>query len=201
MKPTAISTPCRSTKTNFGVFGTRYVPEGHLAHAFFSQLVEESDTHGFDSDLAYLAAVMTDPTTGLLECPNPLVYAAMARRNDPDNPRYHEAMASIDHESFKAAMVTEIVALTPKKTWTLVTHQSVQGKNILPGIWAFKCKLFPDGSLRKCKARFCVRGDLQVEGVDFFETDAPVVPWSTARACFTGEVHCVKPCDSANRFH
>ena len=79
MKPTAISTPRHSIRTNFVVFGTRYVPEGHLAHAFFSQLVEESDTHGFDSDLAYLAAVMTDPTTGLLECSNPLVYAAMAR--------------------------------------------------------------------------------------------------------------------------
>ena len=182
MKPTAISIPGHSTRTNFGMFGTCYVPEGHLAHAFFSQLVEESDTHGFDSDLAYLAAVMTDPTTGLLECSNPLVYAAMARRNDPDNPRYHEAMASIDHESFKAVMITEIVALTSKKTWTSVTHQSVQGKNILPGIWAFKRKLFPDGSLRKCKARFCVRGDLQVEGVDFFETYAPVVQWSTVCA-------------------
>mgnify|MGYP006169022473 CR=1 FL=1 len=49
LKPTAISTPRRSTRTNFGVFGTRYVPEGHLAHAFFSQLVEECNTHGFDS--------------------------------------------------------------------------------------------------------------------------------------------------------
>jgi len=83
-------------------------------HAFFSQLVEDSDTHGFDSNLAYyLAAVMTDPTTGFVECPsNPLVYAAMARRNDPDNPRYHEAMAAFDHESSKAVMVTKIVALT-----------------------------------------------------------------------------------------
>ena len=64
------------------------------------------------TELAYLAAVVVaDPTTGLLECSNPLVYVAMAHRNDPDNPRYHEAMASIDHESFKAAMVTEIVAL------------------------------------------------------------------------------------------
>jgi hypothetical protein len=69
------------------VCGTRYVPEGHLAHAFFSQLLEDSDTYGFDSDFAYLAAVMKDPTTGLLECSNPLVYAAiMTRRNDPDNP-------------------------------------------------------------------------------------------------------------------
>ena len=106
----------------------------------------------------------------------------MAHRNDPDNPRYHEAMASIDHESFKAEMVTEIVALTSKKTWPLVTRQSVQGKNILPGIWAFKCKLFPDGIVRKCKARFCVRVDLQVEGVDFFETYAPVVKWYTVCA-------------------
>ena len=171
MKPTVISTPRHSTRTNFGVFGTRYVPEGQLAHAFFSQSVEESDTHGFDSDLAYLAAVLTDPTTGLLECSNPLVYAAMARRNDPDNPRHHEAMASIDHESFKAAMVTEIVALTSKKTWTLVTRQSVQGKNILPGIWLSNVSCFQMAAyVSKCKARFCLHGDLQVEGVDFFET-------------------------------
>ena len=35
MKLNVISTPRRSTRTNFGVFGTRYVPEGHLDHAFF----------------------------------------------------------------------------------------------------------------------------------------------------------------------
>ena len=174
LKPNEISTPRRSTRENFGVFGTRYVPEGNLAHAFFSQLVEYCDTHGFDSDLAYLDAVMKDPTIDLLEC------AAMShRRNDPDNPRYHEAMAAFDHESFKAVMVTKIVALTSKTTWTLVTRQSVQGKNIFPGIWAFKRKFFPDGSLRKRKARICVHRDLQVEGVDFVETYAPVVQWST----------------------
>ena len=42
--------------------------------------------------------------------------------------------------------------------------------------------MFPDGSLRKCKARFFVRGDLQVERVDFFETYAPVAQWSTVLA-------------------
>lgn len=34
---------------------------------------------------------------------------------------------------------------------------------------------------RKLKARFCVRGDKQVEGVDFFDTYAPVVNWQTVR--------------------
>ena len=54
-------------------------------------------------------------------------------------------------------------------------------KHILQGTWAFKRKRFPDGRIRKLKARFCVRGDQQIEGVDFFESFAPVVQWSTVR--------------------
>jgi Reverse transcriptase (RNA-dependent DNA polymerase) len=40
---------------------------------------------------------------------------------------------------------------------------------------------FPDGSIRKLKARFCVRGDRQREGIDYFDTYAPVVNWQTVR--------------------
>jgi hypothetical protein len=40
---------------------------------------------------------------------------------------------------------------------------------------AFKCKQYHDGSDRKLKARFCVCGDKQVEGVDYFDNYAPVV--------------------------
>jgi hypothetical protein len=43
-------------------------------------------------------------------------------------------------------------------------------------------KRFPNGLVKKFKARFCVRGDKQIEGVDFFETWAPVVSWPTVRA-------------------
>ena len=82
-------------------------------------------------------------------------------------------MASIDSESLREAMVAEINALLPRA--------SISGKNVLPGTWAFKRKRFPDGRLRKCKARFCVHGDKQVEGVDYFEMYAPVVQWKTVQ--------------------
>ena len=46
---------------------------------------------------------------------------------------------------------------------------------------AFRIKRFPTGLIQKFKDRFCVRGDKQVEGVDFFDTYAPVVSWTTIR--------------------
>ena len=40
---------------------------------------------------------------------------------------------------------------------------------------------YPDGSIRKLKARICARGFEQKEGIDYFETYAPVVQWITVR--------------------
>ena len=55
------------------------------------------------------------------------------------------------------------------------------GENILYPAWAFRKKRYPDGSLKKYKARLCVRGDQQIEGVDVFETYASVVSRITVR--------------------
>ena len=44
-----------------------------------------------------------------------------------------------------------------------------------------KVKRYPDGRFHKIKARFCARGDKQVEGVDYFDKYAPVISWSTVR--------------------
>lgn len=56
---------------------------------------------------------------------------------------------------------------------------------MLDGTWAFKLKRLPDGTPLKFKVRFCCRGDQQTEGVDYFETFAPVVQWSTIRLLLT----------------
>ena len=63
------------------------------------------------------------------------------------------------------------------RAWDVVERDG--SMNILPGTWAFKCKQFPDGLVKKFKARFCARGDRQKEGIDFDETYAPVAQWST----------------------
>ncbi len=64
--------------------------------------------------------------------------------------------------------------------------------HVIPSTWAFKCKRYPDGRIKKFKARFCARGDKQLEGIDFFETYAPVVQWTTIRLTFILEILLVK---------
>jgi hypothetical protein len=49
---------------------------------------------------------------------------------------------------------------------------------VLPLTWVFQIKQFPDGRKRKYKARFCVRGDQQIEGVNYDENYSSVLSWS-----------------------
>ena len=56
---------------------------------------------------------------------------------------------------------------------------------MLTSTWAFKKKRYPDELLKKFKAIFCVRGDQQVDGLDVFETFAPVVAWIAVRILLT----------------
>jgi hypothetical protein len=60
--------------------------------------------------------------------------------------------------------------------------------NVIDFTWAFKCKRYPDGLIKKFKARFCVRGDQQLEGIDFFETYVPVVQWTTVHLMLIPEI-------------
>jgi hypothetical protein len=46
-------------------------------------------------------------------------------------------------------------------------------------IWTYRSKCRPNGSLKKYKARLCVNGSRQIQGIDYTESFAPVVQWST----------------------
>jgi hypothetical protein len=105
-----------------------------------------------------------------------MVYAAARKRKDPGTPDYTLAMSGDDKQAYLEALKKDIAELKAKDTWKLVPRTDAIGKNILP---AFKKKRYPDGRARKYKARFCCRGDRQLEGVDYFETYAPTVGWST----------------------
>jgi hypothetical protein len=60
--------------------------------------------------------------------------------------------------------------------------------HVIPSTWAFKCKRYPDGCIKKFKACFCARGNKQLEEIDFFETYALVVQWTTIRQMFILEI-------------
>lgn len=53
--------------------------------------------------------------------------------------------------------------------------------NILPSTWAFKCKRYSDGRIKKIEARFCGHGYKQKERIDYFEMWSPMVQRSTVR--------------------
>jgi hypothetical protein len=78
---------------------------------------------------------------------------------------------------FWEACKLEFDTLTKKYCWEIVDRP--KNRSVVSSTWAFRIKRCPDGSLRKLKARFCVRGFEQVEGIDFTETSAPIVNWTT----------------------
>jgi hypothetical protein len=128
--------------------------------------------------MAYLAELHTDQDYGDVDIRDPRIYAAK-RKSDPDMPSFHEAMKGANAEDYIAAVKTEVKGLLSQKTWT--TRPRSDATKVIKSTWVFKLKRLPDGTPSKFKARFCVRGDLQTEGADYFETYAPVVQWSTVR--------------------
>ena len=104
-----------------------------------------------------------------------------ASASDPDTLTWDEAMNE-DPEGWSKAASKEVHDLEEKATWDEVDKSTAETP-ILPGTWVFRKKRSPDGTLRKLKARFCVRGDLQdKEGI---ETYAPVVSSSSMRFFLT----------------
>ena len=84
-------------------------------------------------------------------------------------------------DKFIAGMEHELSQLWKKNTWIEVKRSELPpDANIIKSTWAFKIARMPDGSVKKFRSRFCVRGDTQV---DVFVTHAPVVQWSTIRMC------------------
>ena len=144
-------------------------------------------------DYSLVYALLMDTEYGIVDAMIPHVGTQCAhmmqselwkssKKNDPDHPKWGEAMRGQYKDEFLAAMGREISELEEHSTWKLVKRAAVpEGAHVLASTWVFRIKSYPDGRFRKTKARFCVRGDMQEEGVDYFERYAPVVAWSTVR--------------------
>ena len=131
-------------------------------------------TRSLDKDMY----VSEDGTT---ENIHPYAFSAKVQTHSSDTPTYKDILRLPEEEKklWDASMVKELKSLRDLGYFKMIARP--RGANILASTWAFRKKRYPDGLLKKFKARFCVRGDQQVDGVDVFETFAPVVAWITVR--------------------
>jgi hypothetical protein len=109
--------------------------------------------------------------------PDAIVLVASKTKDHPDLFTYEEAMNSEHKQEWMESAAKEIKSLEDLGCWEEISLEEATAK-VLPGTWVFKVKRAPDGSFKKFKARYCIRGDLQ-EGD--FETYAPVVSFSSVR--------------------
>ena len=116
-----------------------------------------------------------------LDITDPRVFnAKFAKRGtDPDSPTFHHALSGLEADKYIEAMEEEIADLKRMNTWILVDRHLMM--KVLKGTWAFNLKRTPDDVAYRHRSRFCVRGDQQEYGANYFETFAPVVQWSTIR--------------------
>nr|GFA90968.1 zinc finger, CCHC-type [Tanacetum cinerariifolium] len=97
-----------------------------------------------------------------------------------DDPRtLSEAMASRDVVFWKEAVQSEIDSIMHNDTWELTDLPP--GCKALGYKWILKRKMKVDGSIDKYKARLVIQCLRQKEGIDFFDTYAPVARISTIR--------------------
>jgi Reverse transcriptase (RNA-dependent DNA polymerase) len=149
----------------------------HLHKLDWSKAVNLLRSRDAKAVLTLLDSFRNPEDPELMEDWTPMALAAKA--SDEDTPNWAQAMNGPNREGFWDACQTEFDTLKGMDTWDVVNRESWM--NVLPSTWAFKIKRFPNGLVKKLKARFCARGDKQIEGVDFFDTFAPVVSWTTVR--------------------
>lgn len=145
----------RDTSLSNGTSDETYIP------GTSSQNEEDSSFESFEDSCEHanmVLAVNEDPTT------------------------VQEALSSSDGDKWRDAMKDEYDSFTKNNCWTLTDLK--KGQKPIKCKWVFKQKRGLDGRLLKYKARLVAKGFTQKYGVDYQQTFAPVVRYSTIRMLF-----------------
>jgi hypothetical protein len=103
------------------------------------------------TDYRYIVALLTSVDTLGLDAVHPAIVQFPSALNkgatkDPDSPSSQEAMIGPYREKFLEAMRTEISELEAHNCWDVIAANNLpEGAKVLPTMWVFKIKRFPDG--------------------------------------------------------
>lgn len=101
----------------------------------------------------------------------------LKKREIPMN--YREAKTSVDWNKWKEAMQDEYDSLMENETWKLVKMS--EEKKAIKCKWVYGIKRDAEGNTIKYKARLVAKGYSQQRGIDYEETFAPVVRYTSIR--------------------
>jgi hypothetical protein len=99
---------------------------------------------------------------------------------NPDVPTHAQMKRQVDANTFIEAQRPEIEGLMEINRFAFIPKINLRPRTrYLELIWTYRRKLHPDGSLKKYKERLCLNGSRQIKGIDYTESFAPMVKWST----------------------
>ena len=101
---------------------------------------------------------------------------------EDESQSFKEAISTPEAPFWKEAVNSEIESILQNHTWELVDLPP--SCKPLGYKWIFKRKLKADKSIDKYKARLVVKGYIQKEGVDYFDTYSPVTKITPIRMCY-----------------
>ena len=128
-------------------------------NAFLATMDNEKSKYTFSSAYSYLASTSFLSEEETIEDVHPCAFISKVQTHLKDNPTYKDIMRGIEQEKqlWDDTMVQELKSLAGLGSFGMVSRP--RGANVLQSTWAFKRRRYPDGLLKKYKARFCVRGD------------------------------------------
>nr|GEY37460.1 zinc finger, CCHC-type [Tanacetum cinerariifolium] len=113
------------------------------------------------------------------EIPEPQKVKRVWKAKSYDPRTYNEAMQSRDDAFWKEVIDDEIGSIMENNTWVL--SDLPPSCKPLGCKWIFKRKMKVDGIIDKFKAQLVIQGFRQKEGIDYFDTYAPVARITTIR--------------------
>jgi hypothetical protein len=112
--------------------------------------------------------------------PEPQAFVIVGKPASMKDPKiFSQAMRHLDQNEWLMAVEVELNNIWQHKVW--VVAPMINGTRTLETVWVFKRKYNTDGERLNYKARLCVRGFRQVEGIDHGDTFAPTGSLTTLR--------------------